>query len=867
MSILEDIVEWSKSAPAWQADGVRRLFVNQELAQNDIDEVYDLLKSTHGIPDVFGVEAVALKRDHIPIKPQTGSSLKLQRIENVRNVNALAGDLPLEFSESGLTVIYGDNGSGKSGYTRMMKHACRARHKDQRILPNLFLEQAQVGPPEAQFVCNDNGQEVVHSWNGNETPPTELSAIAIFDSHCARAYLDKDDDYAFVPYGHDVFQRLVVLYDELRKKVKNEIENTDTDLTEFRDLSISSTRIAKFIQSLSAQTNVEALEQLATVSQDEVDHHQQLTKSLSEADPQKAALALNQKQQRIDAVRKSLECEYIRFSDKNIEQFKRLQNNSITAKTAANIARKSFTSDEDLLPGTGQEAWAELFESARKFAYISHPNHSFPNLENESPCPLCQQPLDDGLNRLKRFEDYVTSDAEQKSREARAEMGKFFKAQLESVASTLIEPTVLAEINELSTELVLKIEELKEGLVTRHASIPEAAKADDWNLIVPLVLFPKNEFEVISEKLKRDADSLTQSADQQKRQQMEGEKRELDARVLLQARKDRVATKIRNLQYVAKLALCESSLDSGAITRKANQLAKKHICDQLEAAINQEFTELGLSNVNVKLASKGRLGKQVHSLKLNLPQAGKISEVLSEGQQRAIAIGSFLAEVGLQDHEGGIMFDDPVSSLDHNNRDRISKRLVREASNRQVIIFSHDLVFINLLIEYANKDNVEFTAQRVAQSISGFGVPSPDLPFQGKNTKDRIGALKAKYQEIGAAHRAGDIERFQKMTRFAYGELFETWERAVEEVLFQGVVQRFQKPIHTLKLKGVTVTDDDFAAMNEHMTKASNHRHDNAASLGNSVPLPDEFLKDIDAIVEWRKNILDRVKEVIKRRK
>ena len=83
-----------------------------------------------------------------------------------------------------------------------------------------------------------------------------------------------------------------------------------------------------------------------------------------------------------------------------------------------------------------------------------------------------------------------------------------------------------------------------------------------------------------------------------------------------------------------------------------------------------------------------------HKLVLDLPVTKKLDEILSEGEQRAIALGSFLAEMHLANHLGGIVFDDPVSSLDHYRRKDVARRLVDEAKIRQVIILTHDTVFL-----------------------------------------------------------------------------------------------------------------------------------------------------------------------------
>jgi len=44
----------------------------------------------------------------------------LRAIHGAENVNALKAGERLTFDKTGLTVVYGDNGSGKSGYARIL---------------------------------------------------------------------------------------------------------------------------------------------------------------------------------------------------------------------------------------------------------------------------------------------------------------------------------------------------------------------------------------------------------------------------------------------------------------------------------------------------------------------------------------------------------------------------------------------------------------------------------------------------------------------------------------------------------------------------------------------------------------------------
>lgn len=152
-----------------------------------------------------------------------------------------------------------------------------------------------------------------------------------------------------------------------------------------------------------------------------------------------------------------------------------------------------------------------------------------------------------------------------------------------------------------------------------------------------------------------------------------------------------------------------------------------------------------------------------------------------------MAIGSFLAEIGLSGGKGGIVFDDPVSSLDHRRRERVAKRLVGEAANRQVVILTHDIYFLCLLVDEAKLASVTISTQSLVRRAEGFGIADPELPFEGRNASKRIGALKAQHQSIAKLYKDGEEQEHRKQTVEAYFRLRMAWERGVEEVLLRQV--------------------------------------------------------------------------------
>src|SRR5207245_1073399 len=124
MTVLEDILQWSQDRPDWQRDALRRLVLNVELSDDDIRELSEMCKGAHGLAERR--EAVPLAKDHVPDRGCSSAQVTLVSIFHHRGVNALAEGQTLNFAP-GLTVVYGDNAAGKTGYIRILKSACRAR--------------------------------------------------------------------------------------------------------------------------------------------------------------------------------------------------------------------------------------------------------------------------------------------------------------------------------------------------------------------------------------------------------------------------------------------------------------------------------------------------------------------------------------------------------------------------------------------------------------------------------------------------------------------------------------------------------------------------------------------------------------------
>ncbi|MCJ7603921.1 MAG: AAA family ATPase [Desulfobulbaceae bacterium] len=867
MSILHDILTWSHGLPAWQSDAIARLFDRQTLTAEDLDDLYALLKKENGIPDPQDRTAQTLSADQIPSAVASSIHLVLLAMKDLEHVNAIAEKQRLVFGPQGLTVIYGDNGSGKSGYSRVLKRACRARDQSEPIYPNAFLPSETAGTAQAKFEVSVDGVEEEYLWNIKNPSPEILSSLSVFDARCARAYLDNENDFAYIPYGFDILEGLAQTCRQLKEKIEREHAQQTVDLTVFAALIDDVTEVGKLIANLSCKTQRKHVEALTTISPEEISRRDELEKNLKESNPKEKAQQIRILSRRIAKLIQNITGKLAIVDDRAVEKMQELTESYQAAQTAAVLSAQKFKEDINLLPCTGGGAWKELFEAARKFSAEAYRDKVFPDLGRDTPCPLCQQPLAEGVERLQRFEEFVQQESEKAAQSKKKILDEAYNVFIKQNVTLGLDDELYAEIEALDKALALDIRTVEASLISRLTAIKTAVVSTDWGKFDSLPRSPVEQLQLWVEKLNQNADTLEKATDEKARAILQQEFNELNSRIGLLKVKPAVLSAIDRLEHQTKLTKCLSAVKTNAISHKTTEFAEKVISKELEEALNREFKVLGAGNLLVQLQSRSAKGKALHKLKLNLPQAKTPGDILSEGEQRAIAIGSFLAEVNMSGSTGGVIFDDPVSSLDHKRRERVAKRLVQEAAKRQVIILTHDVYFLCLLMEETRKAGISILTQSLSRRAAGFGVAANDLPFEGMNTKSRIGFLRNMQGQIDKVYRAGDEPKHRELTYHAYQLLRIAWERGVEEVLFRNVVLRFRKGIETQRLAGVAVEDNDFVSVNEAMTKCSNYAHDQALLGGVALPDPDELLADINALDEWRKSTEDRAITINKKRK
>lgn len=465
-----------------------------------------------------------------------------------------------------------------------------------------------------------------------------------------------------------------------------------------------------------------------------------------------------------------------------------------------------------------------------------------------------------------RFEEFLKSSVKQDLEKARAE----FKEQQQLLENLIIANQVIQEaIEELRIEEEPLAKSVDNCINEAQRIRAQALKALKENKPKPIRLLNYKQY---SERVIGEAQALRARAEHliRKRDKVTGETllkelKELEARENLGRDLKIVIEEIERKKKLAAYELCIQDTSTHGITRKSTEITTLTVTQQLSKTFKNELEKLGFAHLEVELRPVGGTrGTLYHKLVLKRAESVDLPRVVSEGEARTLSIAAFFAELSTASDNSAILFDDPVSSLDHEWRDNVARRLAEESKIRQVVIFTHDIVFLLALVRYAEEYGVNCEHQYVKRELRESGIALPELPWVAMKVKERIGKLKNMWQKADKVFRTDTREAYEYEAKRIYGLMREAWERGLEEVLLGGVVERFRPSIQTIQAKKLSdISEKDCQDLEEGISKCSRWLlgHDKAPAESVNVPEPKEVMNDIECLDGWVKNINKRRKK------
>jgi energy-coupling factor transporter ATP-binding protein EcfA2 len=873
MPILNDIIDWVENKPVFWQVAIDRLIRNNELTDNDISELKEICKVDYGLSD-FDFDEVDFDdlRDFAN-NATSSDDIILTKISNVDNINALSKTSELEFASNGLTLVYGDNGSGKSSYVSILKHACNTRGSKPKINDNLY-DPACFGidkKADIEYTIDGANFNTVNLIN-EEVNDSVLKSVDVFDTFSANHYIEGEDEIAFIPQGLSIVEKLAVCI----KKVENELntefsspalEKFDHTLLEVSDCSTAKT----FLDNLNSETKLDELRAEAiwtTTKNSRIEELNKQIDKLKATDPKKTLKENEGKIKRFEILQNKFQTLENNLTGEKLKDLKLTLNSlATTSKALKESSEKAFT--ELPIEGVGNSSWKLLWESARKFYNTSTETKNFPEVKGDSNCPLCFQDLgEDAKNRFTAFEDFVKNDIQKTFDEASDKFDlEFENLNSQDFSFEEQKPTTI-ELDELINDYSQSQEQYLESLSKQRdylTGLFNSKKAVETINSIEIENSPKTKIQDLIKTLKEANEKLkVQSIEEDLKplnkelNQLKGEKKIFDF-------KPKLGREIYRQKKIKLLNECISKCNTRTITTLSNGLATNYINQNLKQNFKAELTKLGFKNIKIETETKGQRGKQYHYLRLDEQNANGIAlkDILSEGEHRCISLATFLSELSISEHKSAIIFDDPVSSLDHKWRNKISKRIAEEALERQVIVFTHDITFLLMIQEHSKSLSCDLDIKSLTRKKKETGLIASNPPWDALPVGKRIGLLKDAYQKLEKIERTETEEAYKERAKILYGKLRETWERFIEEVFLNGAIQRFGRAIQTQRLsKIVDLTDDDYNLVDANMGKCSTYftGHDTAGTLIEEIPDSDEFLADLKILEEYIKDIRKRRK-------
>lgn len=861
MSVQDQLWSWARQLKPWQSDLARRLFQSSTLSPEETSEVKSILLTSIGTigPNELQIKPITLEEKDIPRLASRTGSTRISRLYNLENIGAIEPNQRLDFDLNGLTVVYGDNGTGKSSYARVLKEACRASDRSTKILPNIFTtpNTTQTTEGRSKIEFDQNGLIQILDRKSNTPPSPDLSTISVFDSGCADVYLSTPNTIAYTPQILSIFKRLAETQERIHAELQDDTDKLRLTKPSFGELE-NNPYAKSWIEAIDEKTSDDEIRSFTNLSPSEKERLRTLETSLqdsSEEDSSKTITRLQRAITEATRIKKALSHSLQSIPSNIASNIEHCQREIESAQADVRRLSASFSPDT-IHPNSSSPLWRALWSATND--YCNSLPRSAPAADSndgQSHCPLClQELLGETRSRFRDIRELTSGIIEKNLKQCQIALD----TQIQKISSIII-PTINPTdylIFEDSPAIEKSISEFTAFVSNTKSAMEAAILTKDWSKIPTPYPPPTKHIDTWIEDTEARLTLTRSLVSPESRALLQREWHALQTRNQLSLRIDDLVKLPPILQKTSRLSKAQAALSTKSLTQAQTRLTDLVVTEELRRCLSSELKLLNLEHLNVKINSRGVKGKTVIEIQPNSSTSYKLSDILSEGETRALTLAFFLAEVTSGAHDGGVIFDDPVSSLDHERRDNVARRLAKEASARQVIVFTHDIVFLHMLRRHAETEGSRFKEQVIRRSSGRVGVTDSDVPWKAMSCEKQQGYLRNKIPELRKAESSGNADTYAELAKHWLGMLRSSWERAVEDKLLGGVVSRFNPEVHTKKLSAVRVTADLIKAVNEGMTTCSNWVHDQAMAINSAPPTADE----LEAQLNKYKGILDQFK-------
>lgn len=787
VSGIQLLTEWANGQENWIRQLVKYVIASKSTLNNEhIDKLCEIFLLENKLQSGEFPETKPLSVSDKSIS--SADEIRIDALEHMGNVNALAPKQLIEFSPQ-FTVCYGENASGKSSYVRILKRVAGVRTSEP-ILPNIY-DETQQGAPKARFKVSVGGQEQLISWDGEQALDI-LKNVRIFDSSAAVVHLRSELDYAYTPEDLALFPLVMDGIDRVKSALEDFLKQRPKLENLFPDRFSDSPDILAALQTLDELTDLKELQQLANLSVDDEANFSEIEERVKRlaADSVAGQIAFAGREKAImDEVANVARS----ITEFDVGGYNESVSKLRTAHASHEQASRTAFSGENIL-GVLSTSWQGFIEASED--YIKETGLD-PYPDSDAPCIYCRQPLGEAaVELIQKYRAYTNALLRQELEQAQEQVRlnglnvtelKF--DETENGLSDLVHAQEATISGQSSVIAAMKV--IEQARKLQHRIVAELdcpALNLEFNVAAKSV---RSAINLVDEGLS----DLRKRGNEREQAFSKASQRlnDITARLELRRSMPEIREYIQLAKWNRQFNRCLQSFPD--VKRRLTITAKQASEEVMNGRFEQLFTEEchQLHAPSVKLNFPGREGN-VRRRK-SLSNEYDLHQILSEGEQKVIALADFLAETTLNPDCTPVVLDDPVTSLDHKRLRYVVERLVHLSEQRQVIVFTHDIWFVVELLQELS--DVEFydigTDGDVTGIVSRGSHPRTDT-FKDRNR--RIANLTSE-----ARRQTGGIQR--SLVEKGYEELRGACEIVVEKDILKGVTQRFRPNVQMTVLSQI----------------------------------------------------------------
>lgn len=790
--IVDFLWEWAESHGDWSKLLINKIVSTESnLPSAERESVFNYFLQS--ISQYSGLPALTIVK---PIYTPTSKQIELATLSDITGVNRLAKKQTVNFAKN-ITVIYGENGTGKTGYSRILKTLGFSYDNNNNIFSNIFVA---TEAKAATIKFKANGVDQTFNWNG-ANKNAELVNISVFNSNCVQISLS-DRQLIISPIGFHLFNLVTSELNELTTLLNAKITSHPTILFWVDSLNIGTPQQI-FISGLSATSTEQKLIELS-------------------AFPGAQELELKTKERELSNLNKTLLQTEIQNLNAWVNELGILVSKIQTAQTnftAANLQAlidfnmqiaelesKTLTGIKEIADTNGIEFYeTQQFQSFIKAAedYIKIINkRDYPSIEDT--CVYCLQPLESSAKELLTSYRTLLNDKTHENLLLLKQQKTNLINQVLKIETNLTfhQPTFGVDEKENPIQPAEIIEYNKNlGTLKTNFTTDKVKDGSTFNIDYPkYIKFLTDKNAAITVVLAHKQGLLSNLA--AKEAELKNTIAELKDRKLLSTKVAEAKTAILNHKIVSTLDTNYSSFNTYSISRKTTDAREQLVQQNFNKLFQDELKALRKSHLKIELSFLTDKGNSKVSPRIS---THILTEILSEGEQKAIALAEFLTELQLDNIKAPVIFDDPVNSLDHRIIDEVAKRFIELSKQRQVIVFTHSILLLHSFIqqselEHNKQAGVEFTFHRVKDNFGTTGILDEveEINSYSYYTK--------KLSIVLTTNPEGQDE--SKLAAEGYGHLRSAIEVTVENSLLQKTIKRYKKGVafpSLLRIEGTKI--------------------------------------------------------------